>query len=208
MTTINWRFRAIFPLCVSEIKKIFAISCTVVEPFRCAVYRCFRTENQPDKQNPLHKILVTVLYCFRRVSPRRRLRTQSSKFTRVGLVTKRLAPFSHSVLVITLSQTSFAALVCLRNLLRVGSRIVIPNLRPRCRWCGSFLISHLDVPCVGIVIRVMVTWPLRDAACSFSLCSLVHLHAWVSLVQKKSIFKSGFVTNFRPIFDKEFPKFD
>jgi len=65
---------------------------------------------------------------FFRVSPRRRLRTQSSKFTSFGLGTKRLALFSHSVLVITLSQTSFAALVCLRGLLRVGSRVVIPNL--------------------------------------------------------------------------------
>jgi len=33
----------------------------------------------------MHEILATVLYYFRRVSPRRRLRTQSSKFTSVGL---------------------------------------------------------------------------------------------------------------------------
>jgi len=178
---VNWRFRTIFHLCVNEIKKIFAIWCVVVEPFRYAVYRCFRTErHQRDKQNPTHKILATVLYCFRRVSPRRRLRTQSSKFTSIGLGTKRLAPFVRSVLVITLSQTSFAALVCLRRLLSVGSRIVIPDLWPRCRWCRLFLIVHLDVPRVGIVIRVMLirvmfTWPLRVAACSFSLCLLVHL---------------------------------
>ena len=127
---------------------------------------CFRTESQQrDKQ--------TGLYCFRRVSPRRHLRTQSSNFTSVGLGTKRLAPFAHSVLVITLSQTSLVALVCLRGLLRVGSRIVIPNLRPRCRWCRLFLFAHLDAPRVCIVIRVMLTWPLRVAACSFSLVRLV-----------------------------------
>jgi len=184
MTTkfpVNWRFRVIFPLCASEIKKIFAIWCAEAEPFRCVVCRCFRTESQQcDKQNPIHEILTTVLYCFRRVSPRRRLRTQSSKFTSVGLGTKRLAPFAHSVLVITLSQTSFAALMCLRGLVRGWSRVVIPNLRPRYRWCRLFLISHLDAPRVSIVIRVMLTW--RVAACSFSLCSLVHLHAWVILV--------------------------
>jgi len=45
-------------------------------------------------------------------------------------------------------------------------------------------IAHLDDPRVGIVIRVMLTWVLRVAACSFSLCSLVHLHAWVSSVKK------------------------
>jgi len=144
---VNWRFRPIFPLCANEIKKIFAIWCAVAEPFRCEVYRCFHTKSQQrDKQNPIHEILDTVLCCFRRVSPRRRLRTQCSKFTSVGLGTKRLAPFAHSVLVITLSQTSFAALVCLRGLLRVGSRIVISNLRPRCRWCRLFLIVHLDAP--------------------------------------------------------------
>ena len=33
-----------------------------------------------------------------------------------------------SVRVITLSQSSFEARVCLRGLLRVGSRVVIPNL--------------------------------------------------------------------------------
>jgi len=175
MTTtflVNWCFRAIFPLCASEINKIFAIWCAAAEPFRCAVYRCFRTESwQCDKQNPIHEILGTVLCCFHRVSPRRRLCTQSSKFTSVGLGTKRLAPFSHSVVVITLSQTSFAALVCLRGLLRVGS-CVIPNLRPRCRWCRLFLIAHLDAPRVGIMIRVMLTWLLRVTACSFSLCRL------------------------------------
>jgi len=125
------------PTCPDLFKNIFAIWCAPAEPFRCAVYRCFRTKSQQhDKQNPLHKILATVLCCFRRVSPRRCLRTQSSKFTSVGLGTKRLAPFAHSVLVITLSQTSFAALVCLRGLLRVGSRVVIPNLWPRCKWCS------------------------------------------------------------------------
>jgi len=190
MTTkfmVNWRFRAIFPLCASEIKKIFALWCVGAEPFRCEVYKCFRTESQQrDKQNPIHKIIATVLYCFRRVLPRRRLRTQSSKFTCVGLGTKRLAPFAHSVLVITLSHTSLAALVCLWRLLRVGSCIVFPILRPRCRWtgCRLFLIVHLDAPRVGIVIRVMLTWRLRVAACSFSLCSLDHLHAWVSLVKE------------------------
>ena len=74
--------------------------------------------------------------------------TQSGKFTCVGLGTKRLAPFkfAHSVLVIALSQTGLATLVCRRGLLRVGSRVVIPNLRPRCRWCRLFLIAHLDAP--------------------------------------------------------------
>jgi len=148
--------------------------------------RCFCTESQQrGKRNPIHEILATVLCCFRRVLPRRRLRMQWSKFTSVGLGTKRLVPFAHTVLVITLSQTSFAALVWLRGLLRVRSRIVIPNLRPWCRWCRLFLIAHLDAPRVGIVIRVMFTWPLRAAACSFSLCSLVYLHAWVSLVKNR-----------------------
>jgi len=162
---VNWRFRAIFPLCASEIKKIFAIWWVVAEAFRCAVYRCFHNENQQrDKQNPIHEILATVLCCFRRVSPRRRLRTQSSKFTSVILGTKRLSPFAHSVLVITLSQTSLAALVCLLDLLHVGSRIVIPNFRPRYRWCRLFLNAHMDAPRVGIFIRVMLTGPLRVAA--------------------------------------------
>jgi len=151
----------------------------------CSLQVFFSTESQQrDKRNPIHEILATVLCCFRRVSPRRHLCTQSSKFTSVSLGTKRLALFAHNVLVITLSQTSFAALVCLRGLLHVGSRMVIPNLRPRCRWCRLFLIAHLDAPRVGIVIRVMLTWPLRVAARSFSLCSLVHLHAWVSFVKR------------------------
>ena len=172
---VNWRSRVIFPLCASEIKKIFAIWCAAAEPFPCALHRCFHTESQQcDKQNPIHEILATVLWCFRRVSPRRRLRTQSSKFTSVGLGTKRLAPFAHIVLIITLSQTSFAALVCLWGLLRVRRSVVIPNLWPRCRWCRLFLIAHLDAPRVGIVIRVILTWPLCVAACSFSPLRVGH----------------------------------
>jgi len=62
--------------------------------------------------------------------------------------------------------------VRLRDFLRVGSRIVIPNLRPRCRWCRFFLIPHLDSTRVDIVIRVILMWPLRVAPYSFSLCSL------------------------------------
>ena len=46
------------------------------------------------------------------------------------------------------------------RLSRVGSRIVIPNLQPRCRWCRLFLIVHLDDPRVVIVIRVMGRTPL------------------------------------------------
>ena len=126
---VNWRFRPIFPLCANEIKKIFAIWCAVAEPFRCEVYRCFHTKSQQrDKQNPIHEILATMFWCFGRDSPCRRLRTHSTKFTSVGLDTKRLAPFARSVLVITVKQTSFAALVCLRGLFRVGSRVVIPHL--------------------------------------------------------------------------------
>ena len=50
------------PLCQWD-QKIFAIWYTVVEPFRCAVYRCFRTKSQErDKKNPTHEILTTVLY--------------------------------------------------------------------------------------------------------------------------------------------------
>jgi len=68
---------------------------------------------------------------------RRRLRTQSGKFTCVRLGTKRLAPFVHSVLVIALGQTGLA------------------NLWPRCRRCRLFLITHLDAPRVSVVIRVI-----------------------------------------------------
>jgi len=54
--------------------------------------------------------------------------TQSGKFTCVGLGTKRLALLAHSVLVIKLSQTGLATLVCRRGLLRVRSSVIISNL--------------------------------------------------------------------------------
>jgi len=76
-----------------------------------------------------------VFCCLRRVSPRRRLCTQFSKFTSVGLGTKRLALFAHSVLVITLGQTSFAALVCLRGFYQVrpsaAATSLCSSLEPR-----------------------------------------------------------------------------
>jgi len=99
------------PLCQWN-QKIFATWCTGVEAFRYAVYRCFRTESQQrDKQNPMHEILVTVVYCFRRVSTRRRLRTQSVNLP---------------VLVLTLSVS--------RRLLTVytSSHLVRPVLRRLC----------------------------------------------------------------------------
>jgi len=150
---VNWRFHAIFPLCASEITKnirnlmcsIRTISLRSLQAFLHRKPGAWQTK--PHTRHPCHSALL-----FRKVSSRRRLRTQSSRFTSVGLGNKRLSQFAHSVLVITLSQTSFMALVCLRGLLRVGSRIVIANLQPRCRWCRVFLIAHLDVPRVGIVM--------------------------------------------------------
>ena len=67
MTT---NFRAIFPLCASEIKKIFAIWCAAAEPFRCAVYRCFRTESQQrDKPTPSVRALHGLTLNIRGITP-------------------------------------------------------------------------------------------------------------------------------------------
>jgi len=133
-------------------------------------------QTKPHTRNPCRCALLFSQSFASQASP------HAVQYTSVGLDTKRTALFDHSVLVISLSHTSFAALVCLRGLLCVGSRIVIPNLGPRSRWCRLFLIVHLDSPRVGIVIRVLITWPLRVVAFSFSLCLFVHLHAWVRLV--------------------------
>jgi len=150
---------------------------------------------------------------------------QSGKFTCVGLGTKRLAPFAHSVLVIALSQTGLATLVCRWGLLRVRSRVGISNLRPRC--------------CAGSSSSLI--WMLHASASWFEWCSrgrcasqrasspfvrfkcsrpLVHLASRVGQFSKNnSIFSQDFwpiwdqflIRNFRNsirtpwVFDKEWP---
>jgi len=57
---VNWRFRTIFPLCATEIIKIIATWCAAAKPFRCAVYRFYRTvtavwQIEPRTRNPYHR---------------------------------------------------------------------------------------------------------------------------------------------------------
>jgi len=69
--------------------------------------------------------------------------------------TERLTPLAHSVLVLALSYTGLMTLLCHRSLLCIGTSVVFLILRHRCTWCRLLVITHLDAPRVGAVIRVM-----------------------------------------------------
>ena len=74
----------------------------------------------------------------------------------VFVLAERLTLLAHSVLVLALSYTCLMTILCHRSLLRIGIRVVILILQHRCTWCRLLLITHLDAPRVGAVIRVML----------------------------------------------------
>jgi len=154
---LNWRFREIFPLCASEIKKRFTIWCAAAEPFRCAVYRCFRTENHyREKQNPRHEIFPPCPTVF-------------AEFRLAGASAR--SPVNLPVLVLTLS--------ALRRLLTVylSSHLVRPVLWRLCVYevwstleaVSSFPISDLGADGVGS--SSLLIWMFHALASSFEWCS-------------------------------------